>query len=221
MASPFPTSTIPIRPFTISHSQSQVDDLRTLLRLSPLAPAVFENDPKRDGKYGVSRQWMENTRDAWLGFDWYKYQEKLNSYPQFIASVPDPEIRDGFKHEIHFIGIRHSDPNAIPLMLLHGWPGSFIEFLSLADHLKASSPPVHLIIPSLPGYTYSSDAPMECEFGIAGIARVMDGLMKGLGFESGYVVQGGDIGSYISRILGFKYDSCKGEQGFEETPRST
>lgn len=187
--------------------------MRTLLRLSPLAPAVYENDSKRDGQYGVSRNWMESTRDAWLAFDWQSHEKKLNGYPQFIASVPDPVVREGYKHEIHFIGILHPDPKAIPLMLLHGWPGSFIEFLSLIPHLQASSPPVHIIIPSLPGYTYSSDAPLECEFGIEGMARVMDGLMKGLGFASGYAVQGGDIGQYVSRILGFKYDTCKGETG--------
>jgi microsomal epoxide hydrolase len=211
MAHPFSSATIPVRPFAISHSDSQVADLKTLLRLSPLAPSVFENDDSRQGKYGVSRSWMRSTRDAWLQFDWVSYEKKLNAYPHFVASVPDPAIRQGYKHDIHFVGVYNSDPKATPLILLHGWPGSFIEFLPLIEHLQDASTPVHIIIPSLPGYTYSSDAPMECEFGFEGIARVMDGLMKGLGFGDGYVVQGGDLGGYVSRVLGAKYDACKGE----------
>lgn len=71
--------------------------------------------------------------------------------------------------------------------------------------------PYHLIVPSLPGYTFSSGPPLDRDFGTQDIARVFDQLMKDLGFESGYVAQGGDIGSRIARNLAVDFESCKGK----------
>ena len=71
--------------------------------------------------------------------------------------------------------------------------------------------PYHLIIPSLPGYAFSSSPPLHKDWGLIDSARLMHKLMIGLGFESGYAVQGGDIGSYVSRIMAATYDSCKGK----------
>ena len=70
--------------------------------------------------------------------------------------------------------------------------------------------PYHLIVPSLPGYTFSSGPPLDRNFGLADIARVVDQLMKDLGFGSGYVVQGGDIGAFVGRVLGVGFEACKG-----------
>lgn len=99
-------------------------------------------------------------------------------------------------------------------MLISFPTGSFQEFLPLLKLFREESTPAnlpfHLIVPSLPGYTLSSGPPVDKNFGTEDIARVADQLMKDLGFESGYVAQGGDIGSRIGRVLGVDYDSCKG-----------
>lgn len=78
------------------------------------------------------------------------------------------------------------------------------------DEFTPSTLPYHLIVPSLPGYTFSSGPPLDKNFTTHDIARVMDKLMKDIGFESGYVVQGGDIGSRVARVIAVDYESCKG-----------
>ena len=122
-------------------------------------------------------------------------------------------------------------PDAVPLVLLHGWPGifivmrlfaftkrsigSFLEFLPILSIMRkeynASSLPYHLIVPSMPGYTFSSPPPIDRDLRIEDLARIFDKLMVGLGFADGYVVQGGDIGSKVGRIMAAKHDSCKGD----------
>lgn len=94
--------------------------------------------------------------------------------------------------------------------------GSFLEFLPMLSmfrrHYRPSTLPYHLIVPSLPGYTFSSGPPVDRDFTTTDIARVLDQLMKDLGFESGYVAQGGDIGSRVARCLAVDHESCKGER---------
>lgn len=93
--------------------------------------------------------------------------------------------------------------------------GSFLEFLPILDLFRQEytpdTLPYHLIVPSLPGFTFSSGPPLDKNFDTFDIARVLDRLMKDLGFESGYVAQGGDIGSRIARTLAVDYESCKGK----------
>jgi microsomal epoxide hydrolase len=93
--------------------------------------------------------------------------------------------------------------------------GSYFEFLPLLqlfkDEYSPSTLPYHLIVPSLPGYTFSSGPPLDRDFKNADSARIVDKLMRGLGFSGGYVSQGGDIGSTVARILAIGYNSCKGK----------
>lgn len=93
--------------------------------------------------------------------------------------------------------------------------GSFQEFLPLLQLFKKqfspSDLPYHLIVPSLPGYAFSSSPSLDKNFTVEDIARVLDKLMKDLGFENGYVAQGGDIGSRVGRALGVDHDACKGQ----------
>jgi len=74
-----------------------------------------------------------------------------------------------------------------------------------------STLPYHLIVPSLPGYAFSSSSPLDKNFGTEDVARLFNQLVVGLGFGQGYAVQGGDIGSKVARIMVTEYDSCKGE----------
>ena len=100
------------------------------------------------------------------------------------------------------------------LYWLNTLSGSFLEFLPIISILRkehdASALPYHLIVPSIPGYTFSSPPPLDRDLRIEDIARIFDKLMVGLGFADGYVVQGGDIGSKIGRVMAVEHASCKG-----------
>jgi microsomal epoxide hydrolase len=106
-----------------------------------------------------------------------------------------------------------SRPDAIPIMFLHGWPGSFLEFLPILSLLKSkytsSTLPYHIIAPSSIGYGFSSPPPLDRDFSIENVASLMNELMLQLGFGDGYAVQGGDIGSKIARVIAAKYEACK------------
>lgn len=93
-----------------------------------------------------------------------------------------------------------------------------MEFLPILQQFKEEytpeTLPYHLIVPSLPGYAFSSGPPLDRDFGTSDVALLLDQLMKDLGFESGYVAQGGDIGSRIARHLGVDHESCKGMKSY-------
>ncbi|KAH8078649.1 hypothetical protein HD553DRAFT_143594 [Filobasidium floriforme] len=208
---PFSAARIPIQPFTISHSEQEIDDLKTLLRLSPLAIDTYENRSEHAHKFGPSKEWMQDMKSSWMEFDWTEAQAKLNEYPHFIADVHDVDPKTGAEDtfKVHFVGIEHEDPNAVPVVILHGWPGNFYEILPMVRHLQAAgNPPMHIIIPSLIGYSYSSQAPLDRELGTEGCARIMNSLMKGLGYDK-YVVQGGDLGAFLGRFMAIRFDECQ------------
>jgi microsomal epoxide hydrolase len=116
---------------------------------------------------------------------------------------------------VHFTALFSSKPDAIPIAFFHGWPGSFLEFLPLMDHLRSKytpeTLPYHIIAPSLPGFGLSSDPPLDRDWKTADTSRIMHKLLVALGFGStGYLVQGGDIGSFVARNLAAHYAECKG-----------
>lgn len=147
---PFHNATIPIKPFRLSHTQQQVDDMKTLIRLSPLGPATYENDTARKEAMGISMQSMREIKEAWLEYDWLGRQEELNALPQYIAQVVDTDPKTGKKHtfDVHFVGVMSEAEEAIPLILLHGWPGmGLFELTPMIEALeRAGAPPLHLII---------------------------------------------------------------------------
>ncbi|KAF8324159.1 uncharacterized protein EI90DRAFT_2363039 [Cantharellus anzutake] len=194
------------RPFTIETPQQVLDDMKTLIRLGRLAPATHEGTHP-EGEFGISDEWIKNAREFWLSdFDWRAHEKRINSFPNWRADVTDD---DGSIYNVHFIGVLSDDANAVPLILLHGWPGSVLEFLDIIPILQEStSSPFHIIVPSLPGFGWTSGPPLHVNFNIAGIARIIDKLVTGLGFRD-YVVQGGDIGSQVARILGAGAPNCR------------
>jgi microsomal epoxide hydrolase len=113
------------------------------------------------------------------------------------------------------VALFSTSPDAIPIILLHGWPGSFLEFLPLMGLLRDKTSPDHLkyhvIVPSLPGYGLSNGQSVSSDFSQDDAARIMDKLMHELGFGKGYVAQGGDVGSRVARIMAASHESCKGE----------
>ncbi|PLB52744.1 putative epoxide hydrolase [Aspergillus steynii IBT 23096] len=200
-----PAASISPAPFTVSIPQQQLEELSTLVRLSKTAPPTYENS-QPDGRFGVTSEWLTTMRQKWLlDFDWRALEARTNSFPQFTTEIEDIKL--------HFLALFSEKPDAVPVVLLHGWPGSFLEFLPMLDLFRDQytprTLPYHFIVPSLPGYAFSSGPPLDRNYTNEDVARVVDRLMKGLGFESGYVAQGGDIGSMISRVLAVDYDSCK------------
>jgi pimeloyl-ACP methyl ester carboxylesterase len=132
-------------------------------------------------------------------YDWRKCEARLNAFPQFITEI------DGL--DIHFIHVRSKHPNALPVIVTHGWPGSVVEQLKIIDPLV--NPTAHggsaedafdVVIPSMPGYGYSGK-PTSTGWDVARIARAWVVLMKRLGYTQ-FVAQGGDWGAIITEIMG-------------------
>jgi microsomal epoxide hydrolase len=161
--------------------------------------------PGQEWVYGAERSEVQAIVDYWATtFDWRLTEAEINKHPQFLTEI------DG--ERVHFLHIRSADPDAIPLLLTHGWPGSIIEFLHLIEPLTqpgTDERPFHLVIPSLPGFGFSGPTvtPGVDPYRIAGMWAQ---LMAGLGYDR-YVAQGGDWGSIITSHLGARdADHCVG-----------
>ncbi|KAL8281159.1 hypothetical protein RQP46_006517 [Phenoliferia psychrophenolica] len=199
--------TLKPEPFIPTFSDQELAGLKADLAGARLPrPTYASSKPE----YGIQSEWMAKALDRWKnGFDWRSREAGLNSVSNFMVDVPDEAAPSG-SFKIHFIAEYSKDPNAIPLLLLHGWPGSLIEFIETIKILrKSTSPAFHLICPSQVGYGWSDPPPLDRGYGMYDLSRLMNTLMCGLGFESGYAAQGGDIGSVLARIMSVKYDSCK------------
>ncbi|KAI1860425.1 hypothetical protein JX265_009824 [Neoarthrinium moseri] len=209
-----PPGLIPdVKPFQICVDEAKLQHFRTLLELSPIGPTTFENT-HAGRRYGVTREWLATAKQAWLhDFDWRRSEARLNSFPSFRAPVRDDET--GYTTEVHFLGLFSARADAVPIVFLHGWPGSICEFLDIMDLLRAKytpqTLPYHVVVPSLPGYGFSSGPPVDADYGVMQAAKAIHGLMLGLGFgKSGYLVQGGDLGSFVARAMALIYPECRG-----------
>ncbi|PTB63158.1 alpha/beta-hydrolase [Trichoderma citrinoviride] len=140
---------------------------------------------------GISVSTLKQLQTEWTtSFNWTKEQEQINTYHHFTTQIGSQKV--------HFIHEKSSDPNAIPLILLHGWPGSFLEMLHLVDALKSNTTTqsFHLIVPSLPGFAFSSPAPDG--WTISDTATLFNTLMtQVLGYKS-YAAHGTDWGSGVA-----------------------
>jgi epoxide hydrolase len=187
-----------IRPFRADIQQRSLDDLHD--RLSRTRWTAEIPAPGAPEDYGVSLAWVRELAEYWKdGFDWRAYEERLNSYPQFVTEV------DG--QDIHFLHAKSPEPDAVPLILTHGWPGSVIEFLDLIGpltdpraHGLAPSIAFDLVIPSLPGFAFS--APLKDRgWSTRRTAAAWATLMGRLGYQR-YGAAGNDAGSMISPEIG-------------------
>jgi len=182
-------------PFKIAIPDAALADLKDRLSKARL-PAAITSDWSR----GQPTQFIAELTEQWkASYDWRKHEQALNQYPQFMTEI------DG--QPIHFIHVRSKQPNALPLILSHGWPGSFVEFIDLIGPL--TDPAAHgldetiafdVVIPSLPGFGFSS--PLASPgWDSARTAKAWDTLMTGLGYER-YGAHGGDAGALVTRELG-------------------
>jgi pimeloyl-ACP methyl ester carboxylesterase len=185
-----------IRPFQVEVPQADLDDLHDRLgrtRWSDDLPGV-------GWSRGVPLEYLRELAEHWrTGFDWRKQEATINQYPQFTTTI------DGAN--VHFLHVRSPEPDATPLLLLHGWPGSVVEFLDvvgpLSDPRAHGGDPAdafHLVIPSLPGHGFSGPL-NEPGWTDGRVAAALTELMARLGYQR-YGVQGGDIGAFIAPQLG-------------------
>jgi epoxide hydrolase len=186
-----------MRPFRIEIPQQDLDDLT-----SRLERTRWPDEYGTGWERGVPLSYLRELARYWREeYDWRAAESKLNSYPQFITEI------DGA--QVHFLHVRSPEPGAVPLLLTHGWPGSFVEFLDvigpLSDPRAHGLDPAtafHLVIPSIPGFGFSR--PMTPGWNSGRVARAWNELMTGLGYQR-YIAQGGDLGSMISMHLGIAY----------------
>jgi pimeloyl-ACP methyl ester carboxylesterase len=184
-----------IRPFTIQVPQSELDDLRRRIA----ATRWSDRETVSDRSQGVQLEKLQALVAYWgTDYDWRRAEAKLNALPQFITTI------DGL--DIHFIHVRSPNPNALPLIMTHGWPGSVFEMLNtinpLTDpvaHGARAEDAFHLILPSMPGYGFSGK-PTGTGWNPDRIARAWAELMTRLGYTR-YVAQGGDWGAPISSAM--------------------
>ncbi len=185
-----------IRPFRVATPQAALDDLRARLA-STRWPAPV---PDTGWSRGVPQPYLQELADYWREeFDWRATEARVNAFPQFVATV------DGA--DIHFLHVRSPEPGAMPLLLTHGWPGSFLEFLDvlgpLSDPRSHGGDPAdafHVVVPSLPGFGYSGPLTRH-GWSVERVAGVWAALMASLGYDR-YVPQGGDLGAFVSLLLG-------------------
>jgi pimeloyl-ACP methyl ester carboxylesterase len=185
-----------ITPFRIEIPQAEMDDLRERLAdtrwPSELEGVGWSRGVPVDYATGLAEYWRD-------GFDWREQEARLNEFPQFTTEI------DG--QTIHFLHVESPEPNATPLLLIHGWPGSFIEFQELIGpltdptaHGGDAADAFHVVVPSIPGHGFS--VPLsEPGWTHERCARAFVALMERLGYGR-YGVQGGDIGAFQGPLVG-------------------
>jgi pimeloyl-ACP methyl ester carboxylesterase len=190
------TTEATIRPFKVPVTpRGEVEGLRSRVRATRWPGRELVSDHSQGVQLNVvqelARYWAEE-------YDMRRYEARLSALPNFVTEI------DGL--DIHFIHVRSSHENAMPLIATHGWPGSVIELLQIVDPL--TNPTAHggraadafdVVIPSIPGYGYSGK-PSETGWGPDRIARAWTELMRRLGYRQ-FVAQGGDWGAIITDVL--------------------
>ncbi len=144
--------------------------------------------PDPQGRLGIPPADLERLVALLADYDWPAFEARLNEHPAWVTTA-----RTG---RLHFVHARSAEADALPLLALHGWPGSFLEFRQLIGRWNRGSPAFHLVCPSLPGYAFSA-RPLEGSCDTAAMADVFAELMTALGYRS-FLVQGGDWGSMIA-----------------------
>ena len=185
-----------LRPFQVEFSEADLTELRRRIAATrwPTKELV------KDRSQGVQLATLRELARYWTTeYNWRKCEARLNALPQFTTEI------DGLN--IHFVHVRSRHENALPLIMTHGWPGSVIELLEtvgpLTDPTAHGGTPedaFHLVLPSLPGYGFSSE-PAELGWDAARTGRAWAELMHRLGY-SRYVAQGGDVGALVTDLMG-------------------
>jgi epoxide hydrolase len=188
-----------IKPFAIGVDAAALDDLRDRLRRARWP----EREPVGDWSQGVPLGYLQGLCGYWAeGYDWRATEARLNQVPQFTTVI------EGL--DIHFLHVRSPHPGAVPLVMTHGWPGSFLEFERVLGPL--TDPPAHggdpadafdVVVPSLPGYGFSGK-PAAAGWDVHRIARAWAELMTRLGYGR-FLAVGSDWGTSVSTSLALQH----------------
>jgi pimeloyl-ACP methyl ester carboxylesterase len=185
-----------IRPFRVKVPDADLADLRRRIHATRWPDKETVDGRSQGPQLAQLRELVRYWGD---GYDWRKAEAKLNALPQFMTTI------DGV--DIHFIHVRSRHPNALPMIVSHGWPGSVFEQIKLVGPLTdptafggRAEDAFDVVIPSLPGYGFSA-RPTEAGWGSERIGRAWDVLMTRLGYTR-YVAQGGDWGAGIVQAMG-------------------
>jgi pimeloyl-ACP methyl ester carboxylesterase len=184
-----------IRPFTIEIPEADLEDLRARIA----ATRFPERETVDDHSQGVPLATMQALARYWHDeYDWRKCEARLNAVPQFVTEI------DGL--DIHFVHVRSKHEDALPLIVTHGWPGSFVEQMKIVDlltdptaHGGSASDAFHVVIPNMPGYGFSGK-PTTTGWGPSRIAGGWVELMKRLGYAQ-FAAAGGDWGGVIVEVM--------------------
>ena len=187
-----------IRPFQVDVPDEALEDLRRRIA----ATNWPERETVADESQGVPLAMIQKLARYWMtDYDWRTCKAHLNALPQFITEI------DGL--DIHFIHVRSQHEDALPLIVLHGWPGSIIEQMKIIGPLTdptaygaSAADAFHLVIPSMPGYGFSGK-PTSTGWGPERMGRAWAELMKRLGYNR-YVAQGGDWGAFVVDQMGLQ-----------------
>lgn len=187
-----------VRPFEIAFEDAALEDLALRLQLTRWP----EVEPVNDWSQGVPLSWLKQVHAHWRdGYDWRARETLLNRFQHFRTTLDELEI--------HFIHQRSRHPEAIPLLITHGWPGSIVEFHKVIEPLVdpvrfggAAADAFHVVCPSLPGYGLSGK-PAVTGWGVERIAQTWAALMQRLG-HTRYLAQGGDWGSAVTQCIGWQ-----------------
>ena len=185
-----------VHPFMVSIPQEQLDDLRERLARTRWPDEL----PGVGWSRGVPLGYLKELAEYWrTGYDWREQEARLTGFPQFVTEI------DGTN--VHFLHVRSPEPDALPLVIAHGWPGSIVEFVNiigpLSDPGAHGGDPAdafHLVIPSIPGFGFSGP-PRDTGWGTPRFAGAFAELMGRLGYDR-YGAQGGDVGAFVSPELG-------------------
>jgi len=174
-----------IRPFRVEVPEAVLDDLRERLARTRWPDQI----PNSGWDYGTDLVYLQDLCDTWQNkFDWRAQEDRFNRWPHFLTNIGGQQI--------HFIHARSDNPNALPLIITHGWPGSVAEFLDVIEPLRAK---FHVVAPSLPGYGWSG-VTTEAGWDVQRVAETWATLMARLGYDR-YGAQGGDWGAMVSARL--------------------
>ncbi len=187
-----------IHSFRIEASDAELDDLKRRL----LATRWPDKETVDGWSQGIPLDYVKEVCAYWAdGYDWRAREARLNEFDQFKTEI------DGLN--IHFIHVKSPEPNALPLIITHGWPGSIVEFHKvigpLTDpvaHGGRAEDAFHVVCPSLPGYGFT-EKPSEEGYGVEKIADTWAALMARLGYDR-YMAQGGDWGSMVTNQIGMR-----------------
>jgi pimeloyl-ACP methyl ester carboxylesterase len=182
-----------ITPFVENTTQQSLDDLTERIKNTRWTDEITGSE----WLYGANLSYMKELADYWINtFDWRLVEKEINSYPNFIANI------DGYK--IHFLHIKGKEKQSIPLIITHGWPGSFLEMMKLIPFLTHDENiSFDVVIPSVIGFGFS-DKITKPGCNSAFVADLWNKLMNELGYKR-YGAQGGDIGSGISTWLSLRH----------------